>query len=390
MAWQDIVAGIAGVINPSLGNVIYQNKSQTGEYLPGVDVGAAGEQLTGQGDRDIISGYSVAGGDRSPAVGQVFGQTVYPTTQSSTSTIPTGDVTQEQINQYYQEQLAAQQQAAAEKAAQDARDKQYALDYYSGQKSELERLLGRTNMTEQQGLDKILQDYNRANELYGQDRTKQLSEYSDQETQQGLNKVSSFNKLNEGANRAYRSLAQIIGRGAGTGSSAFRELLPNAIGTQVSSGREGVLQDYGQNLQKIGKAKNEYETDFANILEELKNQRANSESKFKTGIGEQRTGLNNQLMDIQSKIGLINNPDADYATIRASLTPYEERNRAIEAEMDSYYDKYKPTYTSRPAVAAKPELSQFTVDRANVNAQNQGVVGDPYANLLRKRLQEQG
>jgi hypothetical protein len=291
---------------------------------------------------------------------------------------------------------AAQQKAIDDAKAEEerlakeeeARVRDYNRGFLADRKTELEELLGRTDTLEKQGLDKILRAYDDERIKSQNDKTKQMANYNDLKTEQGTNKVSSFEKLNQGANQAYRSLAQIIGRGAGTGSSAFRDLLPNAIGNQVSSGREGVLQDYGQNMQKIGKSKKEYESSFEEVLRDLLNQKTASEGSFKSGLDTERQNVNLQLMEVLRQNQLNEDPKSKYETVRAAIEPYKAANTKLSNNIDNYYEQYKPTMTPKAAVINKPDLGQFTVDRANINAQNQGVVDNPYASLLRKRLEE--
>lgn len=376
---------------------------KSGDIYPGINVEAARKQFFGTDEerstnQDIIDHFTFSGRDRQMQIGEL------PRTANSPTPDPETDpknYSQDEagINQYYADLLAAQQQAAAQASAakaeeerlareEEARVRDYNRGFLGDRKTELEELLGRTGTLEKQGLDKILRAYDDEKTRAENDKTKQMGDYSDLETEQGTNKVSSFEKLNQGANQAYRSLAQIIGRGAGTGSSAFRDLLPNAIGNQVSSGREGVLQDYGQNMQKIGKSKKEYESSFEEVLRDLLNQKTASEGSFKSGLDTERQNVNLQLMEVLRQNQLNEDPKSKYETVRAAIEPYKAANTKLSNNIDNYYEQYKPTMTPKAAVINKPDLGQFTVDRANINAQNQGIVDNPYASLLRKRLEE--
>lgn len=363
----------------------------TTDYIPGINVNNALQQLGSyiglapKADYDIFDDLTVSNRE-----GQIianpfqtgFGELAVLGATTGSEPAGTGTVlaNPDQTQNTYNQLLA--QQAASDKA--------YNAGQLSDQESQLRALLGRTDTLEGQGLDKILQEYN--NQVTGAqgDRTKQLGNYGEQELTQGKNKVSAFDTIGSNANRAYRSLAQILGRASGTGSTAFQQLLPDVIGKDISAKRESTLGAYGENMQNIGKARNEYESDFSELLKDLSNQRGNAESAFKTGIGEKRQGINTSLMDVLAKQILNNNPNADYSTIKAQIAPLQQANETLSNEMEGYYNQYKPNYSPRAIAAKAPELSQFTVDRSNVNAQNQGVSDNPYANILRKRLQENG
>lgn len=387
-----ILQGILGLTNPF--NAIY-NKLTTGEFVPGIDVGAAVDQLVTGTDRDIFEGYSAVGGDRNPAPGKVLGETYTPTAPNIEFP-DKGDVVGQgtSIDQQYQAALAAQQQAAAQAAAQqaaeDLRAKNYNREYLTDQDRMLLEQLGRLDTAQTAGLGKIGTQYEMQKGLSEQDRERQLAQYGDSRTAQGMGREKAFGEANKSANNAFRSLSQIIGRGAGTASSAFRDLLPNALNQGLNQNRGSAIENYATNMQGIKKSEDQYGLDFAQVLQDLLDQRMQNENSLKSGIEGSRQGVNAQRGTIAGQLVQNENPYADYASIKAAQSPYKTAISQSANEM-AKFDAYTPEFKRSQVVAATPNINEYTTDRSAINAQSQGV--DPsnvYASLLRKRLAEQG
>jgi len=83
-------------------------------------------------------------------------------------------------------------------------------------------LLGRLDASRNSGREKIGKQYDTELGLSTQDKERQMAQYEDTRTAQTQGREKAFGEANQSANNAFRSLSQIIGRGAGTGSSAFR------------------------------------------------------------------------------------------------------------------------------------------------------------------------
>lgn len=284
---------------------------------------------------------------------------------------------------------AVNNNAAAVAAAAAAASKADAIASYNDQMNQLQALLGRTNTGLDQALTKNTDEYNRNVGAAEADKAKQLAAYSDKEVAQNQGKLDSYGTINRNANNGFRSLAQIIGRASGTGSSAFQELLPDVIGKDTSGKRQEVTETYGRNLQGIQKARDQYGLDFQGVLEDLARQRGDNENAARSGIEGQRQSINQQLASVAAQKAAANG--GGYAAQRDAAQPYQSAIDNSRNQVESFFNQFRTAYTPRQAVAAAPELSDFTVDRSTINAQNQGAADptNPYADLLRKRLQEQ-
>lgn len=243
------------------------------------------------------------------------------------------------------------------------------ISFLNDQANQLRSLLGRTDTSLSQALTRNNDEYNRNVGDTTQSKDKQVQ---DQTTQ----KLNAYNTINQNAGNGYRSLAQIIGRASGTGSSAFQELLPDVVGKDTSSKRQNATSTYGQNISNI-------ETSFASALADLLRQKKDNEENIRSQVESQRQGINNQLA--QNAGAVAQAKGGGYAAVKAAQTPYQQAIENSRNAVESFFNDFRTPYT---APELNPNLSQYTTDRSVINAQNGGSVSDPtnpYAALLKKR-----
>lgn len=250
--------------------------------------------------------------------------------------------------------------------------------YIDQQLGNLRDLLGRADTGLNQGLTQLNDSYqsNKTTQdnLHGQAN----QDYADKRVATNKDRQGAYGAINKNASNGYRSLSQIIGRASGTGSSAFREALPDAIGRETSGKRTEANQTYGTNMGNIDTAQKKTDLSFENILRDLENQRRSQEGSLRTGVEQQKQALYGQQQQLEAQRGNLAGAQALQGSIEGS------RN-----SVESFFNQFKPTMVAQQAAIAAPDLNKYTVDRANVNAQKQG--GDatnPYADILRKKLQE--
>ena len=285
--------------------------------------------------------------------------------------------------------LASQQ--ASQQTATNAATQNYNRDYLNSQSQQLRDLLGRIATGEAQGLQKNEQEYKTQLDAADKDKTAQMAEYGNQETQQGLGKEKAFTSAGRNAGNSYRSLSQILGRAGGTGSSAFQELLPNAIGKGLNENRTSAIGNYGENMQNIGKAKNKYESSFEEVLKDLMTQKLANESTLKSGVEGQRQNVYGQQATNAAQLAENKNPNASFSAIQAAQNPYKQAIDNSLNTVEGFFNKYNTPFTPKAAVKEAPALSGFTTDRAAINAQGQGMdASNPYASILRKKLLQEG
>jgi hypothetical protein len=222
----------------------------------------------------------------------------------------------------------------------------------------------------------------------GRDKERAYAGYAEQKVAQNQGKLDAQNTNNRNAGIGYRSLSQIIGRAAGRGSSAFRDLLPDVVGKDLSSKQRDVSETTGRNMQGIDKARGEYDSSFEGVLADLLKQKKDNEANAKTAFADKRIGVNNQLADVAGQRAIAQG--GGYAQVKAAQQPFQDTINQTQNTVEGFFNQYRTPYVRQQAVATAPELSGYTTDRASINAQAQG--GDsnnPYSQLLRKKLQGQ-
>jgi hypothetical protein len=277
------------------------------------------------------------------------------------------DAAQSAASQYNQAQQSSQQSAADAKAAQDKAD---TVAFLQDQGSQLKDLLGRTDTSLSQGLQANEDNYNTGVNQTQDSATKQL------QTEQG-NKQAALDRIRSNAGQAYRSLAQIIGRAAGTSSSAFQELLPHAVGSDTSSKTQAASTTYGTNVSNINDS-------LTNALRDLLKQKNDNESNVRQTVEQKRQSINEQLATNAGNIAQAQG--GGYAAVKAGEQPFMDAITASRNAVDNLFPTFHTAFTPE---AVNPNLDQYTTDRSVINAQASGDQNptDPYTTLLRRKLQ---
>ncbi len=265
-----------------------------------------------------------------------------------------------------------EQQAAQAQATQDAQAKADTLAYLTDQAGQLRGLLGRTDTNLNQGLTQNEDAYNTG---VGTATTQKDAAV----TSQNQAKLGAYDAINRNAGNGYRSLAQIIGRASGTGSSAFRDLLPDVIGKDTSSKRQGATNTYGQNLSNI-------DTSFESTLADLLKQKKTNEGTLRSTVEGQRQDLQGKLAQNAGQVAQANG--GGYAAVKAAQAPFQSAIENSRNAVEGFFNQFRTPYTQQ---AINPNLAAYQTDRSvvNANATPGADPANPYASLLRKKLQGQ-
>lgn len=278
---------------------------------------------------------------------------------------------------------------ASSTAAADANTIAQNNAYLDAQAANLNSLLGRTDTGLNQGLSQLNDSYTGNVNQQQSKQNQALQDYADNRVATNKDKLTAYDTINKNANNGYRSLAQIIGRASGSGSSAFQDLLPDVVGKDISGKRGEANQTYATNLGNIDTAQKKTEQNFAQVLQDLANQRAAQEQQLRTGVETQKQTLQSQLQ--QNAAQKAQNSGGGYAAVAAAQAPYQSQIDNSRNAVENFFNQFRPTVTAQQAAIAAPDLTGYEVDRSNVNAQQAGAADptNPYADILRKKLQDQ-
>ena len=258
--------------------------------------------------------------------------------------------------------------------------------FLTDQASQLSSLLGRTDLAQEQALKNNEDQYKTAYDASNADNTLAQQGFEKQTGSNKVNRQQAQTTNNVNANQGFKGLSQIIGRSAGTGSSAYQQLLPSVIGKDLSSKQRGVAQTFGQNQANIDQSKTQYDLGFQGVLRDLMKQKSDTEADIRTKIEGQRQGIRAQQGDNASKLAIAQG--GGYAQAKIAQQPYLDAINSSKDTVEGFFDKYRTPYQYNQQVATTPDLAAYTTDRAQLNARGQGEdSSNPYSQMLRKKLQ---
>ena len=265
-----------------------------------------------------------------------------------------------------------------------------AAAYYDAQRSNLERQLGRADTALNQGLTNLTNSYNSEVSKANGQRSRALEDYGIQRDDTGRAKDSALDKVNTNARTLADSLRRRIGLASGSGSSAYQIAAPGAVAREASADRTGVLENFGENYRALDLAERRAKEDFASLLDDLLRQKQSRELGLRQGIEGQKNDISSQLAQLAGQRAQATG--GGYAATVAAMQPYLDQIAAREGTIDNLFSQFTTPYAVKQVNVQKPELRDYLVDRAAINANNESGGQDPYApygNLLKREDEQQ-
>lgn len=327
----------------------------------------------GSRDRDIFSDkYNQRNGQKSVP----FNNTI--TVESSR---PAGNTSTGQTSGYYSGGGSVGGGSSADKAA--------TLAYLSSQQGNLERQMGRTGTTLEQGLTRLTNDYTGKLNAANTNKARALEDLMIQRSDTDAAKDKSIDKVNTNARVLADSLRRKIGLASGSGSSAYQITAPGAVARDASNERTDVLGTFAQNYRSLDQADKRTKDDYEALFSDLERQRGESELALRQGVENTRNDISQRLADIAAQRVAANG--GGLTQQMAAARGYEGDIAARESAIDNLFSQYVKPLAVRQIEAQRPELAQYLVDRAAINANNAAGTTDPYApysNNLKKNQDE--
>lgn len=300
------------------------------------------------------------------------------TTPSQTVKRPVGNVDTGQVAATYAGGPAGGSSSGASTADEQA--------YYDDQINALNKLLGVVKAQRDSGLSRLNASFGDQNKRLGEQQTKTMAGYDQQSLQNAQDKQHGVESVDQFANNSYNSLQGLL-RGANAGnSSVARELVPYLISKGAGTRRAGVFDQAGRNDQNIASARGDAQDQFKYSFEDLANQRKDQEQQFREGILNKESDLLDQRRALE------------IARAQADGTGYEQARQAAAAsqagiedrqnQLAALFGQFKPTFNARAMNLKTPELGQFTVDPAQISAdQNLPSESSYYLTQLKRKQQ---
>lgn len=251
------------------------------------------------------------------------------------------------------------------------------LAYLDDQQSRLERQLGRTNTYLTQGLAELMDSYNKSRTSANQQRGRELENLGLQREDTTRKKDSTLDRVNTGARTLADSLRRKIGMASGSGSSAYQIAAPGAVARQASEQRGDVMEDFGTNFRNLDLTERRANEDYNTLFESLESDKKSRERALRQGIEEQRLGIDQSLAELARQRALVKG--GGYDQVKQAMSKYTDRMTDREKTIDSLFNKYRSVGKFQPVKVNAPQLRDYTVDKAAIQANQQAGTNDPYA-----------
>jgi len=264
------------------------------------------------------------------------------------------------------------------------------ISYLDTQSSNLQRMLQSADTGLNNGLTALSDSYNSEQNKANLQRSRALEDYQAQELQNQKGKESSLNTVDTNARTLNNSLQRILGMASGSGSSAYQFAAPNAVARQASGQRTNVLDNFGSNTAALTTAEDRAKVDFQTLLDNLAAQRNQKESDLRAGVLGNKNSIQSKLADIAAQRAQA--LGGGTSAIAAAQQPFQNEINANQTALDNLFSQFRtPTYDVKPVAPQQVDLGKYSVDRAAINAQNQGgqAAYSPYSYFLNKQKDQQ-
>jgi hypothetical protein len=280
---------------------------------------------------------------------------------------------------YYDSYGATSQAEAAARAD--------SLAYLADQEASLNRQLGRTNTTLDQGLLAIGDNYNKGVSGANLNRSRFQEDWGVKKDTSERGRGRALDRIDTNARTLGNSLRQRLGLASGSDSSAYKITAPGAVARDATQDRTNVLEDYGVNFRGLDLSERRNKEDFESLLSDLVAQKQNKERGIRSDVLGQQNSISESLAELARQRALAQG--GGYAQVKTAMQPYVDQITQREGQLDNLFNQYRTAYNVKPVRADIPELRKYLVDRATINAQNEAGTQDPMAYYLQNQDEEE-
>jgi len=184
------------------------------------------------------------------------------------------------------------------------------------------------------------------------------------------------------------SLQRLLQGGNAGSSSVARELIPYLVSKSAGTRRSNVFDTAGRNEQGIVSARKNADDQYETAFGELDDQGRSQEQGFRQGILNQENTLLAQKQEAQMKRAMANG--SGYEAARAASRGTQDQINSRQDQLNALFSQFKPTFQQKALNFQKPELGQYTVDKAQIQSQGQGLPSESsyYQQMIKKKQPE--
>lgn len=257
------------------------------------------------------------------------------------------------------------------------------LAYLDDQESRLNRQKQSASKALSNGLLQLMDSYNQEKNKANTRQSQALQDFSLKREDTTRGKDKAINKVDTNARTLAEGLRRRIGLASGSNSSAYKFTAPQAVARQASGERGEVVENYGVNFRNLDLGEKRVKSEFEMLLQDLNAQRKQREGDFKSGILDRQNQIDNSLAEVARQRALAKG--GGYDQVRSAMAPYTAAIDSRQDSIDSLFSKYRTPFNVKAVDTKTPELRQYLVDRAAIQADAQEGTdpNSPYGQLLK-------
>lgn len=260
------------------------------------------------------------------------------------------------------------------------------MAYLNDQDAKLASQLNRTNTTLNQGISRIGQTYNKEVDSANTKQSRFLQDLGTTRTDTMRGKDSAIGKVDTNARTLANSLRLRLGMAGGGDSSAYNLAAPNAVAREATQDRTNVLESFGKNFRDLDVREKRGIDDFASLLRDLAEQKRTREQDFRAGVTDQQNEITRNRAEIARQKALLQG--GGYDQVKAAMSPFEAEISQRESAIDKLLGNITP-YKVRAIDTKMPNLRDYMVDRAAINANRATGAQDQYAPYRQNLVDEE-
>lgn len=251
------------------------------------------------------------------------------------------------------------------------------LAYIDSQMGRLRGQYGKADTALSQGLKSLIDSYNNARSDANFERGRELENLGLKREDTNRGKDRAIDRVDDNARTLRESLLRRIGMASGSDSSAYKFAAPTAVAREASGQRGDVMEDYGVNFRNLGLTEKRANEDYDKLLAAIDADKRSREGKLRSGVENQRQSIDEALAEAAAQRAKL--LGGGYDQVRSAMAPYESQIAQRDKTINSLFDKYRTVGKFNPVKVDMPNLRDYTVDRAAIQANEQAGTQDPYA-----------
>lgn len=260
------------------------------------------------------------------------------------------------------------------------------LAYLDDQAARLERQRGSANTALSNGLVNLQDSFNQEQSKANTDRSRALEDFQLKREDTTRQKNTALNRVDDNSRMLANGLRSRIGQASGANSSAYQFAAPSAVARDASRQRTGVQESYGINDRNLSLSENRAKDDFDELNRDLVMQKNQRESDFRAGILDRLNQIDNSRAEIARQRAMA--LGGGYNNVRSAMAPFSSAIDTRQAEIDSLFDKYRTPFNVKAVNVQAPDLKGYVTGNSTIAANSPTSAADPFADLLKKKLQE--